>query len=302
MLKKGEILRRLSDSQIYRDYEKAFTEATDLPLTLRPKEVWDIALKSKKGENPFCALLAQSNKSCAACLRTQDKLTAESSASGGPNTVTCFAGLKDSVVPIRVSGEVIGFLQTGQIAHSNPTKARFSRVTKQLLEWGVSVDLSRLEDAFFHSRVIESKQYMAMVSLLTIFAEHLSTAASQILIQSSNDEPTMVVKARQYIDEHSGDEIPLNEISRVLNVSTFHFCKTFKKATGMTFTEYLARTRVEKARNLLLNPNLRISEIAYGCGFGSIGHFNRVFRRIVGTAPTDYRSGLHGGKSVKVKS
>jgi AraC-like DNA-binding protein len=63
----------------------------------------------------------------------------------------------------------------------------------------------------------------------------------------------------------------------------------FKKATGLTFTDYLSRVRVEKAKALLLNPHLRISEIAYDVGFQSLTHFNRMFRKIVGESPTAYR-------------
>ena len=62
----------------------------------------------------------------------------------------------------------------------------------------------------------------------------------------------------------------------------------------MTFTDYLARVRVEKVRNLLLNPHKRISEAAYEAGFQSLSQFNRVFRRVAGEAPTAYRSRLHG--------
>ena len=50
--------------------------------------------------------------------------------------------------------------------------------------------------------------------------------------------------------------------------------------------------RIEKAKNLLLNPNLRISEIAYEVGFQSLTHFNRVFKKLVGQSPTDYRAQL----------
>jgi AraC-like DNA-binding protein len=63
----------------------------------------------------------------------------------------------------------------------------------------------------------------------------------------------------------------------------------FKKATGINFTDYLSRVRIEKAKNLLLNPNLRVSEIAYEVGFQSLTHFNRVFKRVVGQSPTEYR-------------
>jgi AraC-like DNA-binding protein len=74
-----------------------------------------------------------------------------------------------------------------------------------------------------------------------------------------------------------------------MHVSTFYFCKLFRKTTGLTFTDYLGRVRVEKAKNLLLNPHLRVSEIAYTVGFQSLTHFNRIFRKTTGEAPTAFR-------------
>jgi AraC-like DNA-binding protein len=71
----------------------------------------------------------------------------------------------------------------------------------------------------------------------------------------------------------------------------------FKKSTGLTFTDYLARVRVEKVRNLLLNPHKRISEAAFEAGFQSLSQFNRVFRRVAGEAPTTYRDRLHGSSA-----
>ena len=66
----------------------------------------------------------------------------------------------------------------------------------------------------------------------------------------------------------------------------------FKQATGLTFTDYVARVRVEKIKNLLLNPHKRISEAAYEAGFQSLSQFNRVFRRVTGLAPTVWRARL----------
>ncbi len=75
MLNAAEIIRQLSESQIYRDYESAFNRATQLPLALRPEVVWQPALRGKKNENAFCSLMAKSSRSCAACLQVQDELT-----------------------------------------------------------------------------------------------------------------------------------------------------------------------------------------------------------------------------------
>jgi AraC-like DNA-binding protein len=75
-------------------------------------------------------------------------------------------------------------------------------------------------------------------------------------------------------------------------VSTFTICKLFRRHTGTTFTEHVSRLRIEKATELLLNPRLRISEIAFKSGFQSLTHFNRVFRKLVGESPTLYREKL----------
>lgn len=71
----------------------------------------------------------------------------------------------------------------------------------------------------------------------------------------------------------------------------------FEKSTALSFSEYLARVRVEQARNLLLNPNMQVSEVAFAVGFQSVPHFNRVFKNLHGEAPGTYRqrSAMTGG-------
>jgi AraC-like DNA-binding protein len=75
-------------------------------------------------------------------------------------------------------------------------------------------------------------------------------------------------------------------------MSSYYFCKMFKKATGVNFTNYLSRVRVEKAKSLLLNPNARVSEVAFDSGFASITNFNRTFKQLAGQSPSDYREAL----------
>jgi ligand-binding sensor protein len=124
-----ELVEKLTRSAIYRDYAGAFSAATGLPITLRGIEHWQPALRGAANENPFCALMAQSNRVCAACLEVQGKLIAK--AGSRAHTVTCFAGLSDSAVPIRVGDQVIGFLQTGQVLLKQPKKFHFDRVAKK---------------------------------------------------------------------------------------------------------------------------------------------------------------------------
>lgn len=284
------LVEQLSRSQIFKDYERAFSQATGLPLSLRPAEVWTFAHQGKVRQNPFCAIMSGQSRSCAACLEVQEKTSAASR--DGAKTVVCFAGLCDTAVPVRIGAELVGFLQTGQAMVKSPTKSQFASVTRQLLAWGLKVDLKQLEEAYFQTRVLTPKQYEAVVRLLNIFAQHLSLVSNQLLVQQAHAEPPIIVQAKQYIQQHQGEEISLGAVAKAVNTSTFYFCKMFKKATGLHFTQYLSRVRIEKAKNLLLNPNLRVSEIAYEVGFQSLTHFNRVFKKLVGQSPTVYRKQL----------
>ena len=288
-----KFIEALSQSQIYQDYERAFTKTTGLPLSLRPVESWQRAHQGKKSENPFCMLMAEQNRACAACLETQQKIAEAQGC--GPRTVKCFAGLCDTGVPVSVGDEVLGFLQTGQIFTQKPSKAQFSKTVQQLADWGWKVDLRKLEEAYFQTRVITPKQYESVLRLLTIFAQHLSLVSNQLLVHRANAEPPTITRAKKFIEEHQAEEISLGDVAKAVNTSTFYFCKMFKKATGLNFTDYLSRVRVEKAKNLLLNPNMRISEVAFAAGFQSLSHFNRVFRRIAGESPTNYRDKLPKG-------
>ncbi len=280
----------LVGSRVYREYEHAFSDMTGLPVALQPVETWQLPHHGKRNENPFCALLSQKSRACAACLQVQERLCAR--ATTEPQTVACAVGLHDTAVPVRLSDRLIGFLQTGQLFRKKPTEAQFERTVKLAEKWGLDASREVLRKAYFAGKVVSQKQHEAAVKLLAIFAQHLAILSNQVFIQQENAEPPVIKRAREYIHEHQAEELSLNQVARAVNMSTFYFCKMFKKVAGINFTDYVARVRIEKSKNLLLNPNLRVSEIAFEVGFQSLTHFNRVFKKLLGQSPTDYRAQL----------
>ncbi|MBI4326183.1 MAG: helix-turn-helix domain-containing protein [Chloroflexi bacterium] len=284
------LIEALTNSNIYREYERAFSQATGLPLTLRPVEGWQLAHQRNKHQNAFCALMSQASRSCAACLQVQQKLS--EAAVHQPQTVICPAGMSDTAVPVRLGEQLVGFLQTGQVFRKKPTSAQFDRTVKQMGEWGLQVDNAQLHRAYFSTRVLSAKQHDSVIKLLSIFSQHLSMVSNQVVVQKDNAQPPVITRAKEYIQEHQSEDLSLGQVARAVNTSTFYFCKMFKKVTGINFTDYLSRVRVEKAKNLLLNPNLRVSEIAFEVGFQSLTHFNRVFKKIVGQSPSEFRTQL----------
>ena len=286
----GQLLETLTHSEMFQNYERAYTETTGMPVTLRPVETWKLPLHGKRRENAFCAMMGEKSRTCAACLQTQERLA--QAAAEGPATMTCAYGLCEAAVPVKLGAQTIGFLQTGQVMRQKPTVASFKHAVAKAEELGVNIDNAKAKQAYFATPVVPQKKLDAVAGLLSIFADHLSMKSNQIAVQTANAEPPVITKAKQFIQENYTEDLSLGQVAAAVHTSIFYFCKLFRKVTGTTFTEFVSRTRIEKAKNLLLNPNLRISEIAYEVGFQSLTHFNRVFKKIIGQSPTEYRGQL----------
>jgi AraC-like DNA-binding protein len=288
------LLRAIAYSKVFTEFGRAFTQATGLPVALRPVESFQLSFHDHRNQGPFCALMARENRTCGACLHAQSR--AAEAAVENAHTSVCYAGLCETVVPLRLGSRLIGFLWTGQVFQRKPSEPQFRRTLKLLASWGMKVDQTVLRGAYFATRVMSREQHAAAVKLLTIFAEHLAILSNQIVIQRDNAESPMIAKAKSFIREHHAEDLSLPQIAQFSNASPFHFCKLFKRSTGLTFTNFLSRVRIERSKNLLINPQLRVSEIAYEVGFQSLTHFNRVFQKILGESPTEYRQKLQGSK------
>jgi len=265
------LVAAMVNTPVYREYELAFSILTGLPIALQPVETWQLAHHGRRNENAFCALVSGKSNACAACLQLQARLCQKA---------------------VRLHDQVIGYLKFGQVFRKPPTAAQFEQVCRQIKTWGIPADRETLKQAYFSGKVVSPEAHQSFLTLLTIFAEQLAMLGNQLQIQTENAEPPVITKARAFIEAHQTEDIGLMEVARAVNTSTYYFCKVFKRYAGLGLTEYIIRARIEKSKNLLLNPNLRVSEIAYDVGFQSLTHFNRVFKRILRQSPTDYRTQL----------
>ncbi len=285
------VVTLLQRSDMFREYQGAFETTTGLPLALRAAGSFNFPLHGSKRANPFCALMAGRNKTCAACLQLQQQV--EQSASTEAQTMKCFAGLAEAAVPVRVGQNILGHLQTGQILLQQPSEAGFRAIKRQMNDDAAPEEIARIRAAYFKTRVVTRVQFESVVRLLSIFAQHLASVSNQMMVREATSQSPTVAKARAFFHERYAQEISVADVARAVNMSTFYFCKVFKAGTGLTFTNYLARLRIEAVKQHMLNPHARISEAAFAAGFQSLSQFNRVFRRIAGEAPSDYRDRLH---------
>ena len=97
-----------------------------------------------------------------------------------------------------------------------------------------------------------------------------------------------VLIARRLENNEGLAAVSLDSIAAAIGVSAGHLSRTFKKIAGVTFERYLMMKRVERARQLLLDPLSRVSEVAEKCDFCNPAYFARVFRKVAGCSPTEF--------------
>ena len=281
------IFERLAASELLTQFRYAFEAATGLPLELHEPESDFGPGKSVKA-NSFCRILNEHNR-CPDCTAAAHCMVKENSAK--PRSIACFAGMTESAIPILAGVVPVAFLTTGQV-FTRPTPAGdWIEVSRRLAETGVAPgQIERLETAWHQTREISKDQYEGIVTLLAVFAGQLSDLADKILLTQQHSEPAAVTKARQYVNARLSERIELADVAGYVNMSLFHFCKVFKQATGLTFKQYLTRRRVEWAKCCLRKPDVRVTEVAYDVGFGSLSQFNRSFMQQAGLSPTEWRA------------
>lgn len=94
---------------------------------------------------------------------------------------------------------------------------------------------------------------------------------------------------RAYIAEHYMEELSMQDVAKAMRYSDAYFCKLFKQCFRVNFSAYLNEFRVEKAKGMMEDPRVSVKDIAFSCGYRDSNYFARVFKRITGKTPSEYR-------------
>ena len=146
----------------------------------------------------------------------------------------------------------------------------------------------------FQSRSNYLSELLGLAGLSDVgrwFVEKIKAAAFWVSNKHEEQSMSAVNKAKQYIDENYMKELTLDDVSRVVNISSYYFSKVFKEETGENFIDYLTKLRIEAAKNLLKTTNKSMKEIALEVGYSDPNYFSRNFKKYTGKTPTDYAKG-----------
>jgi len=150
-------------------------------------------------------------------------------------------------------------------------------------------------------RRIEMLQGLARFAEFTVLLNELSQWSEYRLLadaaftDDSLGEPgaaTRIHKALDHIRDNYVDELSLAEVGAIVGMRENAFSRSFRRATGQTFTDFVIGLRVARACRLLASTRQQVSSICYEVGFNNISNFNRHFRRIKGMTPGEFRAGI----------
>ena len=134
-----------------------------------------------------------------------------------------------------------------------------------------------------------------------LFVDSLTTALSIHILRSYSSRQQSLrehagglsqrklQQALDYINTYLGEDLSLEAIASTVGMSQYYFARLFKQSMGIAPYQYVIQQRVERAKRLLNQPELSISDIALQCGFANQGHLNLHFKRLVGATPKDFR-------------
>jgi len=219
------------------------------------------------------------------CQEAHRAVHAAAAESGSVSRIRCPFGFLLASVPVRVNEDWLGQIEVGPLSVEWADRGRFEGALCRL---GLSPG-GRLRSLLDEVRVVRDAEVQGMVELVTqvaavIAAEIISGKAGAVA-----QEPAAVTAGRRFAERQLGRRITLVDVARSVALSPDHFSRLFRCTTGMAFGEYMNRCRVMRAQQLLAGTSRRVAEIAFECGFESVPHFNRVFSRLTGATPTDYR-------------
>lgn len=237
---------------------------------------------------PFCRALNAlpgGTELCAMCDRSK---FLEARRDGQALRYRCHAGLREFVIPVIRDGQTIALLQCGQVHDRAPSAAEWREARKSLMGGGIRAP--ELRGLFQRNRVLTPDRQNDLLELLVLVAARLAHADERELHTSPGQTHAALGRAMTYIEAHLSERLTVETIAHTANLSTRSLMRLFRKQVGVSVVDFILRRRITRARQLLQREGRTCAEIAFECGFGSVQHFNRIFRRFENASPSEWRA------------
>lgn len=136
-------------------------------------------------------------------------------------------------------------------------------------------------------------KFIELMYELSLTSDYRLLSTSAFAHTTMTTDSRRVQKVKDYIDANFKDDIRLQELADLANMTPTAFSRFFKLRTGKSISEYIIDVRLGHAARMLADSTMAVVEICYRCGFNNISNFNRIFKRKKGLTPTEFRENYH---------
>lgn len=241
-----------------------------------------------------CMALGRRELTWSLCRLVHHQLRSRSVLSKSPEQTVCPCGLALFAVPVMEGSKALGWIEGGCVFTEAPSERMFLKIQESIAEADGPCDLKALRIDYFGTPVVSTESIASIVDLVRVVSAGIAREAQEQALGGDKLDPPAIARAKELVEQGYATKLKVATVARGVCLSEDHFSRLFKRVAGITFTEYVGRVRVTHAQHILVTSQKQIAEVAFECGFESIPHFNRMFKRFAGMAPKLYRASQQG--------
>lgn len=279
----------LDDIISLEDFESsllAIAKATEINLC-----VIDITGKTliwPVNDSLFCSKARKNDEIRDTCLKCVTHAALESARQRRTMFYKCPCGLIDFTLPIYYKDEVLGAICGGQIK-ANGSEDFLNYTYKEM-----PLEDERLKSLYEAMPDVNSDKLPNISDILTKFTDRLTKFGdftdSAPHIESRTYGHHKLRLALKYIESNYNKNISLKDLSELCCISQSYFSRLFSTTMRISLSKYITKIRIEKAKQLLVDPSKKILAVAYEIGYNDTAYFNRKFKEITKMTPSEYRN------------
>ncbi|MHC1771751.1 MAG: helix-turn-helix domain-containing protein [Flexilinea sp.] len=246
--------------------------------------------------NPYCLFVKQDRKRWFKCLSMIRPMYNKCIASNDGFFGICHAGIYEYVLPIKLDGKVLGSINIG---HFPGKEKESARLIQRLFHENGTAMLERACQSFTENIIASQISTEEIIPQFSLISEYLSqtyavfkslnSKEGDYLMPKESAEDYMISLSIDYISHNYDKKISVKQLAHEFHYSESFFNHCFTRKTGVSFSTYVNKVRIEHAKQDMLTGSDSIATIAYNVGFSDPNYFSRVCTKLLGITPSEFR-------------
>lgn len=257
-----------------------FHSLVGIRIGLFDKNYKEIYCTPEEGEE-FCIAIRKNEKINQQCNMCDKKAFIQAEKTRSIYIYQCHMGLYEAVAPI-IDDVVIGYIMIGQILDDHPIRHHWDRISEMCSVYGL--DVMPYKQSFDKLQQVKKNRIEAIANIMCACSAYI-WLKNIIRIERGG----LFLRIDSYIRNNMGKKITQDEICKAIRISKTTLYNCLISNVSMPMTEYVQKIRLEKAKVLLSETNMKIHEIAEQIGIDDYNYFSRIFKKAYHTTPSNFK-------------